>query len=79
MTSSTDDETGAERSRHRSSEPRVSRWRRRHEEEVAELDPEEVAALMQRAAEADREPVSAAKEALQRADADDTAIRRVIA
>ena len=78
MTSSTDDETGSERSRHRSSDRRIARWRRRHEDEVAELDPAEVAALMQRAAQADREPVSAARDALERADVDDPATRRVI-
>ena len=79
MTSSPDDETGSERNRHRSGEHRISRWRRRHEDEVvAELDPAEAALLTQRAADADREPGSAAREALQRADADDPAIRRVI-
>ena len=79
MTSSPDDETGSERNRHRSGEHRISRWRRRQDEEVVgELDPAEAALLTQRAAEADREPASAAREALQRADADDTAIRRVI-
>ncbi len=81
MTSSTDDETGAEQSRHRSHEHRISRWRRRHDDlddEVAELDPAEVAALMQRAAQADQEPRSGAREGLERAEVDDPAIRRVI-
>jgi hypothetical protein len=81
MTSSTDDETGAESTRHRSHDHRISRWRRRYEEtddEVAELDPAEVAVLMQRAARADQEPESVAREGLERAEVDDPAIRRVI-
>jgi hypothetical protein len=81
MTSSTDDETGAESTRHRSHEHRISRWRRRHEElddEVAELDPADVAALLQRAAQAEQEPESVAQERLERAEVDDPAIRRVI-
>jgi hypothetical protein len=79
MTSS-DDETGPEGSRHRSSEPRISRWRRRHadNEEVGELDPDEVAELLRRAALADRENVhETGRQTVQRADEDDHAAHRV--
>jgi hypothetical protein len=54
MTSS-EDETEAAARRHRSSEPRVCRWRRRQDDEVEELDPADVAKLLRRAADADRE------------------------
>lgn len=78
MTSSADDETEPPR-RHRSGEPRMPRWRRRPDEEVAELDPDDVAALLRRAADADRLRAGESGAPVQQRVGDDTSAgRRVI-
>ena len=54
MTSS-DDGTEAAGRRHRSSEPRISRWRRRQDKDVEQFDPDDMAKVLRRAADEDRQ------------------------